>query len=198
MPLIEIYQIMANNGTMILELKKPIFFVGMMGAGKTAVGRATADILVVPFLDSDAEIEYAANMSISEIFERDGEDYFREKEEQVIRRLCGAGPCVISTGGGAFIRPSVKELLMQEGIAVWIKADLELLWSRVKLKATRPLLQTPDPYGTLKSIFEARQELYAQAHVTVEAQASFTIEQMAQTVIQELRQNGYLSEVHNA
>ena len=136
MPLIEFYQIMANNGTMILELKKPIFFVGMMGAGKTAVGRATADILGVPFLDSDAEIEYAANMSISEIFERDGEDYFREKEEeQVISRLCGAGPCVISTGGGAFIRPSVKELLMQEGVAVWIKADLELLWSRVKLKA---------------------------------------------------------------
>ena len=101
-----------EKGTMILKLKKPIFFVGMMGAGKTAVGRATADILGVPFLDSDAEIEYAANMSISEIFERDGEDYFREKEEQVIRRLCGTGPCVISHDGidGTCARLGIPEI----------------------------------------------------------------------------------------
>ena len=134
---------------MILRLKKSVAFVGMMGAGKTAVGRAVAEKLNVPFLDSDHEIEQAANMSVAEIFARDGEAFFRDREAQVIRRLFENEICVLSTGGGAFMSQEVRQIITHSGISLWIKAELDLLWSRVKNKDTRPLLQTAHPYDCL-------------------------------------------------
>ena len=172
---------------MILRLKKSVAFVGMMGAGKTAVGRAVAEKLNVPFLDSDQEIEQAANMSVAEIFARDGEAFFRDREAQVIRRLFENEICILSTGGGAFMNQTVREIMTGSGLSLWINADLDLLWSRVKNKETRPLLQTVDPYRTLNSIFEARKDTYALADLIVEAKKDLSIDEMAERVIATMR-----------
>jgi shikimate kinase len=166
-----------------LELKKTVVLVGMMGAGKTAIGTAVARMLGVPFLDSDAEIERAANMSIPEIFERDGETFFRDKETQVIRRLLRTRRCVLSTGGGAFMSDRNRRMIHDAGIAVWLKADLPLLWTRVRHKDSRPLLRTPDPYGTLKALYEARVPSYALADIHVEARPEYAIDEMAEKVV---------------
>lgn len=164
-------------------LRKTVVMVGMMGAGKTAVGRAVAAKLGVAFLDSDAEIEAAANMTIPELFERDGEPFFREKESQVISRLLLGQPCILSTGGGAFLSPQNREQISRNGVSVWLNADLELLWSRVKHKTTRPLLRTRDPKATLGEIFNARVPIYAEADLSVTADPSYEIEDMADHVI---------------
>jgi shikimate kinase len=166
-----------------LKLRKTVVLVGMMGAGKTAIGTAVARDLSVPFLDSDAEIERAANRSIAEIFERDGEPFFREKETQVIRRLLGTQRCILSTGGGAYMSERNRRIIHDAGIAVWLNADLDLLWSRVRHKDTRPLLRTADPYGTLKALYEARIPNYALAELQVEARSDYSIDEMAAKVI---------------
>ncbi len=158
------------------HLKKTVVLVGMMGAGKTAVGRALAQMLHAPFLDSDAEIEKAANMSIAEIFARDGEPFFRDRESQVIARLLERRTGILSTGGGAFLAERNRRMISDLGVSVWLKADLDLLWSRVRHKDTRPLLRTPDPYGTLKALYEARVPLYAQADLSVMTDAGCAIE----------------------
>jgi len=158
----------------------------MMGSGKTAVGGALARALDVAFLDSDTEIVRAANMTIAEIFQRDGEAFFRDKEMQVIERLLIGESGVLSTGGGAFMRPEVRELVAQKGVAVWLRADLELLWSRVRHKNTRPLLQTNDPKRTLREIAETRDPVYALADLAVDADAKFSIEMMAGRVLDAL------------
>ena len=157
--------------------------VGMMGAGKTAIGSAIARELSVPFLDSDTEIERAANRTIAEIFARDGEPFFRERETQVIRRLLRSRPGILSTGGGAYMSERNRRMIHEAGVAVWLKADLELLWSRVRHKDTRPLLRTPDPYGTLKALYEARVPSYALAELHVEARPDYAIDDMAAKVI---------------
>lgn len=167
---------------MTLALKKTVVMVGMMGAGKTAVGRALAARLGVDFLDSDAEIESAAQMSIKEIFERDGEPFFRMREREVIDRLLGAQPCILSTGGGAFLSEENRAMISQKGLAVCLNADLELLWSRVAHKDTRPLLQTDDPKGTLSALFEVRAPLYGLADVVVDCERTASIAQMAEKV----------------
>lgn len=172
---------------MVCNLHKTVVLVGMMGAGKTAVGKALAATLDVPFLDSDAEIVSAANMSIAEIFERDGEPFFRDRESEVIARLLEGAPCVLSTGGGAFLSDRNRTLISQKGVAVCLQASLDLLWSRVRHKDTRPLLQTPDPYATLRSLYEARAGIYALADLSVEAQAAYSIEDMGVQVAQALR-----------
>lgn len=168
------------------QVKKTIVMVGMMGAGKTAVGRAVAQRLGVSFLDSDAEIVEAANMSIAEIFARDGEPFFRSKETQVIGRLLESERCVLSTGGGAFLSGTNREMIADQGVAVWLDADLDLLWHRVKHKDTRPLLRTADPYATLKDLYEKRVPQYAKADVHVKADKSYSIDQMARRVIEDL------------
>ena len=117
-----------------MRLKKTIVMVGMMGAGKTAVGRALAQRLVVPFIDSDAEIEEAAQATIAEIFERDGEAFFRTKEAQVIARLLNGAPAVLSTGGGAFLQEVNRTRISSDGISVHLNASRDLLWERVLLK----------------------------------------------------------------
>ncbi|KPD12379.1 shikimate kinase [Phaeobacter sp. 11ANDIMAR09] len=168
-------------------LKKTIVMVGMMGAGKTAVGRALAARLQVPFLDSDHEIEAAANMSIPEIFARDGEDFFRLKERQVISRLLTEECGVLSTGGGAFLAAENRETITRNGASIWLQADLEVLWNRVRHRDTRPLLRTPDPRATLAELYAARVPLYAKADLTVASDGQATIEQMVDRVLEALR-----------
>nr|WP_154148322.1 shikimate kinase [Roseovarius bejariae] len=170
-----------------MKLKKTVVLVGMMGAGKTAVGRALAAKLHVPFLDSDAEIESAAAMSIAEIFERDGEPFFRDRETQVIDRLLEKERGILSTGGGAFLTERNRKLVSEKGVSVWLKADLGLLWNRVKHKDTRPLLRTANPYETLREIYEARVPIYEQADLAVEARPAYSIDDMAQKVLEALK-----------
>ena len=133
------------------RLKKTVVMVGMMGAGKTAVGTALARLLAVDFLDSDEEIARAANRSIAEIFERDGEAFFRARETEVMARLLRGQPCVLSTGGGAFLAEANRQLIHDAGVSVWLRADLDLLWQRVRHKTTRPLLRTANPRETLRA-----------------------------------------------
>ncbi len=172
---------------MALVVKKPIVMVGMMGAGKSAVGRALANRLGVPFLDSDHEIEAAAAMTVAEVFERDGEAFFRNREAEVIARLLATGPCVLSTGGGAYLREGNRTLIHETGVAVWLRAELDLLWERVRHKSTRPLLHTPDPKGTLAALYQARIGTYAKAELVVDAHPGYTIADMTAQVIRVLK-----------
>lgn len=168
------------------SLKKTVVLIGMMGAGKTAVGNALARLLGVPFLDSDEEIERAANMTVAEIFARDGEPFFRARESEVLSRLLSGDPCILSTGGGAFLAQGNRVAIARRGVAVWLKADLELLWQRVRHKNTRPLLRTADPKKTLATLLEARSPVYAEAGIVVEAHADYSVEDMARKVIDAL------------
>ena len=141
-------------------LHRTVVLVGMMGSGKTAIGRALAQRLAVPYVDSDAEIETAANATISEIFERSGEPFFRDREAEVIARLLQSEPCVLSTGGGAYLAARNRTAITKHGVAIWLDADLDLLWERVRHKDTRPLLRTADPRATLGEIFTQRAPVY--------------------------------------
>jgi len=165
------------------RLKKTVVMVGMMGAGKTAVGTAVARALGVPFLDSDEEIVRAASRSIAEIFERDGEPFFRARETEVLGRLLRGNPCILSTGGGAFLSETNRALIREAGISVWLRADLDLLWQRVRHKTTRPLLRTANPRETLRQLYEARVPLYSLADIAVDSAAELSIEEMAAKVV---------------
>ncbi|WP_171098623.1 shikimate kinase [Ruegeria sp. HKCCD7255] len=168
------------------SLHKTVVLVGMMGAGKTAVGRALAARLGVPFLDSDAEIESAANMTIPEIFARDGEAFFRAKESQVIGRLLSEKKGILSTGGGAFLTEKNRNMITERGVSVWLRADLEVLWNRVRHKDTRPLLRTENPYATLRALYEARVPIYEQADLIAESDGDTAIEDMVDRVLRSL------------
>lgn len=172
------------------KLKKTVVLIGMMGAGKTAVGTALSRLVAAPFMDSDEEIVRAANMSVAEIFARDGEAFFRARESEVLARLLSGPPCILSTGGGAFLAEANRNAIAEKGVAVWLKADLELLWNRVRHKSTRPLLKTPDPKGTLAALLEAREKIYAEAAVVVEARAEYSVEEMAGKVVEALQAHG--------
>ena len=168
-------------------VKKTIVLVGMMGAGKTAVGKALAARFDVPFLDSDAEIQNAANMTIAEIFERDGEAFFRAKESEVLERLLDDDTKgVLSTGGGAFLAQGNRDLISSKGVSVCLQADLDLLWNRVKHKTTRPLLRTSDPRATLSQLYDQRANIYALADLSVQAHADYSIDDMTDRVIEAL------------
>ncbi len=167
---------------MVWRLHKTVVLVGMMGAGKTAVGTALARLLDVPFVDCDDEIVKAANQSIPELFERYGEAFFRRKESLVLRRLLEDAPKILSTGGGAFLSVENRDLIGNTGISVWLRADLDLLWQRVRHKSTRPLLRTPNPRETLRGILVAREPVYALADLVVNARESFSIDEMAENV----------------
>lgn len=165
------------------RLKKTVVLVGMMGAGKTAVGRALAARLGAPFLDSDHEIETAANMTIPEIFARDGEAFFRQKEAQVIARLLEEARGVLSTGGGAFLAEANRRTISDKGVSIWLNGDLDVLWNRVRHRDHRPLLKTEDPYATLKGLYEARVPFYAQADLTVRSDAQTSVEGVVDRVL---------------
>ncbi len=169
-----------------LRLTRTIVLVGMMGAGKTAIGRALSARLGVPFEDSDAEIEAASKLSIAEIFDRYGEPFFREKESQVIARLLEEPPCILSTGGGAWLSPENRAFISEKAAVVWLKADIATLWNRVKHKNTRPLLRTPDPRATLESLLTARTPAYEQAQFTVQTRADWSIDQTTDAVMRAL------------
>ena len=157
-----------------------------MGAGKTAVGTVLAAKLGAPFLDSDRAIEKAADRSIAEIFERDGEEFFRARETEVIRRLLDGPPGILSTGGGAYLSADNRDLISKKGIAVWLKADHELLWARVRHKDTRPLLRTKNPKETLARLQGEREPLYALAELNVVAEPGYAVEDMANKVREKL------------
>lgn len=167
----------------VWHLRKTVVMVGMMGAGKTAVGRALAARLNVPFLDSDTEIEKAANMSIAEIFARDGEPFFRRKETQVIARLLDERRGILSTGGGAFLDSENRQTISEKGVSVWLKADLDVLWNRVKGRDTRPLLRTTDPRAVLSALFDARVPVYGKADLIAVSEGNVSIDTMVGRVI---------------
>lgn len=169
-----------------MRLNKTVVLVGMMGSGKTAVGTHLARLLAVPFVDSDEAIEVAANRSIAEIFARDGEPFFRQKETQVLRRLMAGPPCVLSTGGGAFMSPVNRAEISAHGVSVWLRAELDLLWNRVRHKSTRPLLRTANPRDTLRTLLEARNPVYALADIAVQAQPEYSVDDMARKVLEAL------------
>jgi shikimate kinase len=146
-----------------------IVLIGLMGAGKTAIGRRLAQRLELPFTDADSEIEIAAGQSISEIFEQHGEPYFRKGEEKVIARLLSGGPQVLATGGGAYMNARTRKNIHQNGIAVWLKGDLNVLMDRVKRRNHRPLLQDGDPEATMKRLIDERYPAYAEADITVQS-----------------------------
>lgn len=148
-------------------LARPIAIVGMMGAGKTVVGRRLAVRLGLGFIDSDHEIEACARASIAELFARHGEAYFRDREAKVVSRLVTEGRRVIATGGGAFMHPATRALLKACCLTVWLKADAEVLMRRVRKRPNRPLLQTPDPEATLRHLMDIRYPVYAEADLTV-------------------------------
>lgn len=174
------------------RLQRHIVLIGMMGAGKTAVGRALADLLDVPFVDSDHEIERASARTIAEIFKRDGEAFFRARETEVISRLLTGVPSIVSTGGGAFLQPRNREVIAQGGIAVWLKADLDLLWDRVRHKSTRPLLNTENPKATLTRLYDQRVPVYEKAAIAVDAEPDLSIPAMAEKVARALIEAGAL------
>ncbi len=179
-------------------LKKTVVMVGMMGAGKTAVGRALAQKLNVPFRDSDHEIETAANQTVPEIFERDGEAFFRKRETEVIARLLEENPGILSTGGGAFLAETNRANISSKGVSLWLDADLDLLWNRVRHKSTRPLLRTPNPRATLGELFETRVPVYQMANLSVACRPSLSIEGMANRVIETLLTRPDVLEKKNA
>ena len=146
---------------------RPIVLVGMMGAGKTTVGRRLANRLGRRFIDSDEEVEKAAGMSIEDIFKLHGESDFRAGEVKVIARLLREADIVLGTGGGAFINPDTRALVKASALSVWIKADFELLFARVSRRSNRPLLKTVNPRETLRGLMTERYPVYAEADVTI-------------------------------
>jgi shikimate kinase / 3-dehydroquinate synthase len=148
---------------------RSIVLVGMMGAGKTSVGRRLAGQLNLPFVDADAEIEAGAQMSVPEIFERFGEAYFREGERKVLARLMAEGQKVLATGGGAFMNEATRRRIAESGVSIWLKPDFDVLMRRVRKRSNRPLLQTANPEETLRRILEERSPVYGQADLTIEA-----------------------------
>jgi shikimate kinase len=154
-------EILATLGTRLIVL------VGMMGAGKSTIGRRLAARLGLPFLDADSEIEAAAGMSIPDIFEAHGEPQFRDGEARVIARLLESGPAVLATGGGAFMREETRNRVGAKAISIWLKADADIIMRRVRRRADRPLLRTPDPEATLGRLISEREPVYQHADLTI-------------------------------
>lgn len=165
-----------------LRLTRPLVLVGLMGAGKTSVGKRLAQYLGVGFIDSDAEIERAAGMTIPEIFTHLGEPAFRDGERRVISRLMTERPGVIATGGGAFIEPRTRAAIKGGAASVWLRADLGLLWDRVRDRPGRPLLQVADPRAVLSDLLDRRYPIYAEADVVVDSRRGAGPEVIAREV----------------
>ncbi len=150
---------------------RSIVFVGLMGAGKTAIGRKVAQILGMPFIDSDHEIETVSRMTIPELFDLYGEPEFRSLERRVIARLIEEGGRVVSTGGGAFMNEETRSAIAANGVSIWLKADLDVLMERVVKNRNRPLLRNPDPRAVMQRLMNDRYPVYALADVTVHTRA---------------------------
>lgn len=148
---------------------RSIVLVGLMGAGKTTVGRRLANRLDLPFVDADTEIEKAAGSSIADIFKEFGEAHFRDGEQRVIDRLLGEGPQILATGGGAFMNPTTRKATQENGISIWLKADLDVLMKRVSRRSHRPLLQNDDPEAVMKRLIDERYPIYATADLSIDS-----------------------------
>jgi shikimate kinase len=149
--------------------KRNLVLVGLMGAGKSAIGRIVAQQLGLPFIDTDTEIERVSRMSISELFAAYGEEEFRALETRVIKRLLRTGPRVVSTGGGAFINEKTRKQIERGGVSIWLSADLDVLWERVNKRDHRPLLKTENPKQTLQDLMDKRYPIYGLADITVQS-----------------------------
>ena len=169
------------------RLRRTIVLVGLMGAGKTSVGKRLAALLGVPFVDSDVRIVEAAGMSIPEIFASLGEAAFRDGERRVIARLLAEPPGVLATGGGAFVEPRTREEIAAHGTSVWLRADVETLWERVRDRPGRPLLQTADPKGTLRDLHARRAPVYALADVAVDSRRGVSHDTMVRGIVAAVR-----------
>jgi shikimate kinase len=152
-----------------LRVDRPIVLVGLMGAGKTTVGRRLAALLKLPFVDADEEIEKAAGLKISEIFARHGEDEFRRGERRVIARLLAGPPHVLATGGGAFMNAETRALVRAHAVSVWLRADIDVLMRRVEKRDTRPLLRQGDPRQVMERLIADRYPVYAEADLIVDS-----------------------------
>ena len=146
---------------------RSIVLVGLMGAGKSSIGRRLAHRLGLPFVDADTEIEKAADLTIPEIFEKHGEPYFRAGEVRVVARILESGPQVLATGGGAYMNPETRARIRERGISLWLKAELDVLMKRVKRRGDRPLLKADDPQAVLRRLMDERYPVYAAADLTV-------------------------------
>lgn len=165
---------MAPHNSDIIEdirqrLDRPVVLIGLMGAGKTRIGRQIAAALKLPFTDSDDEIEEAAGMTISEIFERFGEPYFRDGERRVIARLLEQGPSVIATGGGAVMTPETAADVWQQALSIWVRADMDVMLERTARRDNRPLLKTGDPEQILSDLSDKRYPVYEKADIVVDS-----------------------------
>lgn len=172
------------------KLARTVVLVGMPGAGKSAVGRALAERLGAQLRDSDAEIEARARLTIAEIFERDGEPFFRARESEVLASLLDGAPCVLSTGGGAWLSEKNRAVITARAAVIWLKADLELLWSRVGHRDTRPLLRTADPKSTLTELKALREPAYAMAQYTLEVSEAWSVDETTQAALDLLEAGG--------
>ena len=152
-----------------LQPRRSIVLVGLMGAGKTKIGRRLAARLNLPFFDSDEEIETAAGETIEEIFANRGEAIFRDGERRVIARLLAGPVHVLATGGGAFMDPATRRMIAARGVSIWLRAGLDVLFTRVSRRSNRPLLKTPDPRGVLAELIERRHPIYAEADITIDS-----------------------------
>lgn len=171
-------------------LNRTVVLIGMMGAGKTAVGRALASRLGVEMKDSDAEIVASAQLTIPEIFERYGEAFFRNRETKVIERLLSGPPAILSTGGGAWMSEANRALLAERAAVVWLEADLDLLWARVRHKSTRPLLRTGNPRAALEKLLAERSPIYALAPARLHVAPDWSISETAERVLALLVETG--------
>lgn len=158
-----------DQATVAYTANRSIVMVGLMGAGKSSIGRRLAARLEMPFVDADTEIEAAAGCTIAEFFERHGEAAFRDGERRVIARLLEGDPKVLATGGGAFMDAETRSAIAASGISVWLRADLDTLVRRTARRTSRPLLNNADPARTLEDLMETRYPVYAQADITVES-----------------------------
>jgi shikimate kinase len=172
--------------------RRSLVMVGLMGCGKSSVGRRLAMRLGIPFVDTDDEIERVAGKSINDIFCDWGEAEFRNGERRVIARLLGDGPQVLATGGGAFVNAETRENIKAHGISIWLKAELPVLMRRVAKRDTRPLLKTADPEGTMRQLMATRYPIYAEADIVVESR-DVAHEVIVTDVIEALKASGVLA-----
>jgi shikimate kinase len=184
--------IMESEGAAAIRLDRMLVLVGLMGVGKSAIGRRLAQRLGVAFVDADTEIERAADATIAEIFERDGEAAFRAGERRVIQRLLDAQPGVLATGGGAFMDEGTRARIRARGLSIWLKADLDTLVERTQRRNARPLLNSGDPRETLRRLMEIRDPIYAEADIAVESRLG-PPEQTVQAVLDALRPYGIVA-----
>jgi len=173
-----------------LKLTRPVALVGLMGSGKSSVGLRLAKALGADFVDADDEIKAAAGLSIPEIFEQYGEAEFRALERRVMLRLMTGAPCVIATGGGAFMDPETREAIGGTAVSVWLRAELDVLVSRTAGRTHRPLLNSGDPREILSGLIDLRYPVYAKADVAVDSPAGITHERMADRIIRALKKHG--------